>query len=997
MTPRDQSHLQKHLSGSIAFDETTRRLYATDASVYRQLPLAVAFPQNIADLKLLIGFAHRHNTSLIPRTAGTSLAGQCVGKGIVVDVSKYFTQIIELNVAEQWVRVQPGVVRDDLNKYLRPHGLFFGPNTSTANRAMIGGMVGNNSCGSYSLVYGDTRRHVLELNTILSNGDEVLFKALSREAFRAKCIGNKLENQIYRQINFELGNPETRREILSQFPKSQVSRRNTGYALDELIQSNAWGNYEGNDINLCQLITGSEGTLALITDIKLHLDPLPPPCQILVCGHFNSVDEALRATVVAMPHQPRAVELMDKIILDCTKENREQQKNRFFVQGDPSAVLCVEFADQSPEAALAQAQQLIQTWQNAALGYAYPLVQQAHISKVWDLRSAGLGLLANIPGDAKAVAVVEDTAVAVADLPDYIAEFETIMQKYGQQSVYYAHAGAGELHLRPILNLKNTEHRRLFRQIAQDSAELVKKYGGSLSGEHGDGRVRGEFIPLMVGRKNYELFRRIKKTWDEKNIFNPHKITDTLPMDTDLRYEAEQETPDFKTTLDFSREGGILRAAEKCNGSGDCRKTALSGGTMCPSYMATRQERDTTRARANILREILTANHRERAQNPFNSEQIYDILDLCLSCKGCTSECPSNVDMTALKAEFLHQYYQSNSIPLRTRLIANIGKLNAWAAHAPAIYNFFAKDGLLNRAAKKYLGIAPQRSMPLLHKTTLRHWFEREQAKLQQQYKPTKGEVLFFCDEFTNYNDVSAGQAAIQLLFYLGYAVTMPQHPESGRAYLSKGLLTEAKQLAQQNVQLFYTLLQQTKQAQTGGEHKTEIKGIVGLEPSAILSFRDEYLRLATDSHAEREAAQLVSQYAFTIEEFLYREAEIGNISAEQFSHQTQKILLHGHCHQKALSSVANIAFMLSLPQNYSVELIPSGCCGMAGSFGYEAEHFELSMQVGELVLFPAIRQANTDVIVAASGTSCRHQILDGTKKHALHPAEILWQARKHT
>ncbi|MCC7223146.1 MAG: FAD-binding protein [Chitinophagales bacterium] len=985
MTQRDRDTIQKKLSGEIHFDDTLRRLYATDASVYRQLPLAVAFPKDSNDIKHLIAFAYRHQSSLIPRAAGTSLAGQCVGTGVVVDVSRYMTDIIELNVAERWVRLQPGVVRDDLNRYLGPYGLFFGPNTSTANRAMIGGMVGNNSCGSYSLVYGDTRRHVIALQTILSNGDEVRFAPMSREAFRAKCIGNKLENQIYRQLNFELSNPEKRREIIAQFPKPTVSRRNTGYALDELLQSNAF-QPDGDDFNMCQLLAGSEGTLAFITEITLHLDPLPPPHQVLVCGHFDSINQSLHATVAAMPHQPRAVELMDKIILDCTKENREQQKNRFFVQGSPAAVLCVEFANDDLATAQQQAQDLINTWRDLGLGYAYPIVPQAQINQVWELRSAGLGLLSNIPGDDKAVAVVEDTAVAVEDLPNYIAEFEQIMQQYGQCSVYYAHAGAGELHLRPILNLKRGEHRQLFRQIAHSSALLVKKYGGSLSGEHGDGRVRGEFIPIMVGEKNYELFRRIKKTWDEKGIFNPHKITDTLPMDTDLRYEADQSTFDPPTVFDFGKEGGLLRAAEKCNGSGDCRKSAAAGGTMCPSYMATRQERNTTRARANILREILTANHQQRAANPFDSQQIYDILDLCLSCKGCTSECPSNVDMTTLKAEFLHQYHQTHPIPLRTRLIANIGKLNGIAAVLPSLYNFFARGGVLTNWGKKYLGIAPQRSLPLLHRYTLRRWYAQHQAQLSARYPADKGEVVFFCDEFTNYNDVEAGKAAIQLLCYLGYRVLIPEHAESGRAYLSKGLLTEAQSLARQNVRTLYY---------EACDNRPSPLPIVGVEPSAILSFRDEYLRLATHDKAERHAAQALSQCTFMIEEFLHREAEAGRISSDQFTDMPLHILLHGHCHQKALSSVAHSAFVLGMPRHYSVEVIPSGCCGMAGSFGYEAEHYALSMQIGELVLFPAVRHAHAQTAIAAAGTSCRHQILDGTRRTALHPAEILWAASK--
>lgn len=983
-TKRQQDTLQRAMQGDVFFDETMRRLYATDASVYRELPLAVALPKTVEDIQLLVHFAKSIQSSLIPRAAGTSLAGQCVGGGIVVDISKYFTQIIELNEAEQWVRVQPGVIRDDLNKYLKPYNLLFGPNTSTSNRAMIGGMVGNNSCGSYSIVYGDTRRHVLELKCVLSDGTEAFFGEVSPDTFRQKCIGNRIENQVYRQINFELSNPATRSEIAEHFPDAAVSRRNTGYALDELMACTPFAS-EGAAFNFCKLLAGSEGTLAIVTEIKLHLDPLPPKEQVLLCGHFDSIDSALQAAVVVMQHHtPRAVELMDKIILDCTKSNREHQKNRFFVEGDPQAILAVEFAADTRAEADVLVQSLISEWQQHKLGYAFPIVYPPHINKVWDLRAAGLGLLSNIAGDAKPVAVVEDTAVAIQDLPAYIAEFEKLMQHYGQRSVYYAHAGAGELHLRPILNLKEANDVRLFRQIAQSSAELVKRFNGSLSGEHGDGRVRGEFIPLMVGQKNYDLFRRIKKTWDPDNIFNPGKITDTPPMDTFLRYETGQETPTMPYTMfDFSDEGGMLRAVEKCNGSGDCRKSHLNGGTMCPSYMATRNEKDTTRARANILREILTANDKSRAGDMFDSAAIKEVLDLCLSCKGCTAECPSNIDMTKLKAEFTYQYHKKHGVSLRSRMIANIGRLNALAAYWPSAYNFMSQGGVLSRMGKKYLGIAAARSLPRLHKTTLRHWYNKHHKKLAEQYAAKNGTVYLFCDEFSNYNDTAIGIKTIELLYRLGYDVQMPPHAESGRAYLSKGMLDEARELAVKNVEDFHRLLFQ--------EGNTP-KFIIGIEPSAILGFRDEYPRLVPS--ALRPRAEQIAPYAVLVEEFLYAEAEAGRITSSQFKQDRQRVLLHGHCHQKALSSVAMSAFILSLPQNYAVEVLPTGCCGMAGSFGYEAEHYDLSMQIGELVLFPALRKAaNKACIIAASGTSCRHQISDGTGRHALHPVEILWEA----
>ncbi|MEM1319935.1 MAG: FAD-linked oxidase C-terminal domain-containing protein [Bacteroidota bacterium] len=961
--------LAEQLEGDLHYDELMRRLYATDASVYRALPLAVALPRHTEDIRTIIHFCRQQGCSLIPRTAGTSLAGQCVGEGIVVDVSKYMNQVLEINVEEQWVRVEPGVVRDELNALLRPHGLFFGPNTSTANRCMIGGMVGNNSCGTTSIAYGSTRDHTLELEVLLSDGSEARFSAVDSASFEQKRKGEGLENQLYRHIVEELNQKDQQDEIRAQFPKSSIHRRNTGYAVDLLLESSIFS-ADGPDFNFCQLLCGSEGTLAFTTAIKIHVDPLPPPAAVLLCAHFHSLDASLRATQMAMEFHPYACELMDKIILDCTKENIEQQKNRFFVDGDPAAVLIVELRGVTPEAATQQAEQLEQQLRKAGLGYAYPKVYPPNIPNVWTLRKAGLGLLANIPGDAKAVACIEDTAVALDDLPAYIQEFNSIMEGFGQQAVYYAHAGAGELHLRPILDLKTEQGRADFRGISAATAALVKRYQGSLSGEHGDGRVRAEFIPMMVGEQNYALFRRIKQAWDPQNLFNPGKIVDAPPMDTSLRDEVPPP-PAIETVLDFSATGGFLRTAEKCNGSGDCRKLSLSGGTMCPSYQATRNERDTTRGRANALRELLS--HPGSTSNPFDRQELREVMDLCLSCKGCTSECPSNVDMASMKAEFLHQYYKSHSIPLRSRLIASNARLNRLAALWPSLSNWL----LSSTWVKQLLGFAPQRSVPALQPQSLRRWLRQHLSRLEVA-QPQRGTYYFFCDEFTNFYDVQIGIQAIQLLARLGYAPQFIPHVESGRAHLSKGLLPEARRLAIQNVQHFK-------------DQVTAATPLIGIEPSAILSFRDEYPRLVDQPLVA--AARELGAHALLIDEFLHQEMEKGNITADDFTKTPRKILLHGHCHQKALSEVSATAWILGLPEGHEVELIPSGCCGMAGSFGYEQEHYELSMQIGELVLFPALRAAGEEVLVAAPGTSCRHQIADGTGRRALHPVEILYAA----
>jgi len=662
-----QTHLttlKQQLSGELYDSDLVKTLYATDASVYRELPYAVAIPKTTTDIKRLIEFANSNALSIIPRAAGTSLAGQCVGDGIVVDVSKYLNDILEINTQEQWVRVQPGVVRDHLNTFLKPYGFFFGPNTSTANRCTMGGMVGNNSCGSTSIEYGSTRDHTLAIKALLSDGSEVTFSALSKEEFKSKTKGDTLEASLYKQLFSELDNPMIRDQIEAGYPKATISRRNTGYAVDALMHSSPF-NASGEAFNFSKLVCGSEGTLAFITELKLQIVPLPKPFQVVLNAHFNSINESLQATLVAMKQAPSACELMDKTILDCTKDNSTQQKNRFFVEGDPEAILMVEFRGDTLEAAKEQAALLEQRLKDLNLGYAYPLVEGDACDNVWDLRKAGLGLLANIPGDAKAVACIEDTAVAIEDLPLYIEAFTALMKSYDQKAVYYAHAGAGELHLRPILNLKTSTDVALFRTISEASAKLVKSYRGALSGEHGDGRVRSEFIPLVLGEENYQLLKRIKSTWDPFSRFNPGKIVDAVPMDSSLRYEADQKTSKIETLYNFESTGGILSTVEKCNGSGDCRKLSFAGGTMCPSYRATLDEKDSTRGRANVLREFLTQNTKD---NPFDHPEIKEAMDLCVSCKACQSECPSNVDMATLKAEFLYQYNKSNPVSLRTKL-----------------------------------------------------------------------------------------------------------------------------------------------------------------------------------------------------------------------------------------------------------------------------------------------------------------------------------------
>jgi FAD/FMN-containing dehydrogenase/Fe-S oxidoreductase len=946
-----------------------RTLYATDASSYREMPLAVAIPKTKADIATLISYAAANNTSLIPRTAGTSLAGQVVGNGIIVDVSKNFTKIIELNAKEGWVRVEPGVIRDELNLFLKPHGLFFGPETSTANRAMMGGMVGNNSCGSNSVIYKSTREHLLEVTAFLSDGSEVVFNTISNDDFHAKCELNTLEGNIYKSLRSMLSNYDNQQEIRKEFPKKSIVRRNTGYAIDVLVDASPF-TAGGPAFNFCNLIAGSEGTLAFITEIKLQVVPAPAKETGLLCVHFNTIDESLHANLIGLKYNPSASELIDHYILECTKENKEQSKNRFFVKGDPGAILVIEFVRETREEILALTNAVEADMRAAGLGYHFPVLFGADTKKIWTLRKAGLGLLSNLPGDEKAVPVIEDTAVDVNDLPAYIKDFNEILKKHGLYSVHYAHAGSGEIHLRPIINLKTVEGNQLFRTIAEEVATLVKKYQGSLSGEHGDGRLRGEFIKQMVGEKNYKLLKEVKYTWDPKGIFNPNKIVDTPSMNSMLRYEPGQSTPAFETIFRFHKQD-ILQHAEQCNGSGDCRKTHLSGGTMCPSYMATRNEKDTTRARANILREFLT---HSTQQNRFNHKEIYDVMSLCLSCKACKTECPSNVDMAKLKAEFLQHYYDANGVPFRSKLIANFTAAAKLGSLAPGIYNFVMQNKMLGGIIKRAVGFAVERSMPAISKQTLMAWYRKNYVAPQHPVK----RVYLFCDEFTNYNDAHIGIKAVQLLLALGYDVVIPVHEESGRTWLSKGLVRKAKIIANKNIELLSAVV-------------SDKSPLIGIEPSAILTFRDEYPDLARDENVV--AAENLSRNSFYIDEFITKEIAAGNITQEVFTTNAKTIVLHGHCQQKAVGSLADSVTALSLPANYTVQTIPSGCCGMAGSFGYEKEHYEVSMKIGELVLFPSVRKNASTCTVAAPGTSCRHQIKDGTGQKALHPVEILLEA----
>lgn len=980
----------------ILTDSIHKIAYSTDASTYREVPYGVAYPETVEDIQALIAEGKRLNTHLIPRAAGTSIAGQVVGSGIVVDIKKW-NQILEVNKEEKWARVQPGVVRDELNFHLKPYGLHFSPETSTSNRCCIGGMFGNNSCGTHSLIYGSTRHHILACKGVLSDGS--LFDTDNLDE------SNPLLGKILSQLKGWANVPSIVSQIEDAYPDKTLRRRSCGYAIDEAI--------EDGKIDLCKLLVGSEGTLAFITEIKVSLDPLPPAEKMVVCAHCDTLDKSFLANLVALKHKPVAVELMDGKILELSFQNLEQKRNSFFVEGLPAALVIAEFWGETREAIDAQATAFEQAAKESGLVYTCTRVYGSDVAKVWDLRKAGLGVLSGMKGDAKPIGVIEDTAVAAERLPAYMADFQGMLKRLGTSCVYYGHISTGELHLRPIINIKTAEGKKLFREVAFETAKLVKKHKGSLSGEHGDGRLRGEFIPLMYGDAVYQMMREVKQTWDPDGVFNMHKIIDTPPMDEWLRfavgqkYAVEEELCSNKTYYNWraafdeckvdgasgvrSQAHALMCSVEQCNGAGACLKSNLIGGTMCPAYKVSGDEMRSTRTRANVLREILTRGYESEAfagvnqgKSVFDIPELSEVLDTCLACKGCLSECPSNVDMTKLRSEILQHKYDRHGTPLRSWMVARMAKMEELGAKVRPLYNFFATFQPSAWVIKKIVRFSVKRNIPKLSRYSMRKLVEMENEKHPEIYKSiVKRTVYLFADEFTNMQEAELGLTFAKLLMKLGYRVEIPQHVESGRAAISKGCLKLAKQYAEENVRLLK-------------HHIHDEVPLVGIEPSCILSFRDEYPDLV--SPEMRVEAMKLGKSCLLFDEFIVRETREGRIKKEAFKELDVEIYLHGHCHQKSLIGVGKCAEMLRIIPGAKVNVIPSGCCGMAGSFGYEEEHYETSLAIGEMVLFPTVRKATSEeknVIVAAPGTSCRQQILDGTGVKALHPIEIMYNCLK--
>lgn len=950
----------------IRTDILTRRLYANDASMYEEMPQAVAFPYNAEHLQYLVKWAAERQMPITARAAGTSLAGQTTGNGLIIDTSRFMTAISGLDVDGHSVWVEPGVIRDSLNDFVAGHGLLYGPDTSTTNRCMIGGMIGNNSAGNFSVKYGSTRDHVIAIDAVLSDGSRVEFGALTPAELEEKLALPTFEGKIYREMIALVR--EHRETILENSPHSDIKRRNTGYALDRLCMMEPF-EPGGEPFNLAKMLCGSEGTLALTAKAHVNLEPLPK-YNVLVISQFNDLYEALELTAQCVQHKPAAVELVDDVVLNATKGNIALSRNRFFLQGEPRCILITQLDGDDWDTLVAQGAALVVELRATGKGFHHSLMTDADEKRrVWDLRKAGLGLLMGLLTENRSPEFVDDTAVRVEDLPNYIRDFEQIMQKYKTSSVYYAHASVGELHLRPSIDVKSQAGLDKMKAIAAEVAQIIRTYRGSFSGEHGDGRIRAPFLEMVLGRDMVALFERVKEIWDPNHLFNPNKIVFPKPMDTDLRFGPDYHMAKVDTVFKWRKEGGFDMALEACNGAGVCRKLVASGGTMCPSYRATFEERDVTRGRANIFRQLFAG----QAADAFASEDLKDALSLCLSCKACKSECPANVDMARMKAEFWHGYHQRKGIPRSHRFFGDPGALYPMAMLTPGLSNSIAASRFGKMVLRHLAGVHPARSLPAFASKSFRKRVKSEQIQLSG---PNRGSVMLMVDLFNDVHDPDVALAAKKVLEHLGYEVLISDHSEAGRTHISKGLLDKAKEIAERNIRYLKS-------------YAKEGVAIIGLEPSEILTLRDEYIDLCDDDMLDD--AQMVAANSFMLEEFLLLDQN-RELLKERFNGANRPVMVHGHCHAKALVGMEPMLQVLS-EAGYIPSDSKAGCCGMAGSFGYEENTYDVSMQVGEQTLFPAVRALDQGMSICAHGFSCRHQIADGTGRSAEHPAVLIEKA----
>jgi FAD/FMN-containing dehydrogenase/Fe-S oxidoreductase len=961
-----ERELSRVISGDVRFDPMSRLLYSTDASMYQVEPIGVVVPRDADDVQAAIEVARKNRVAVLPRGGGTSLTGQTVNHALVLDFSRWMHRVLEVNAEERWVRVQPGVVQDNLNAHVRPLGLLFGPDTSTSSRATLGGMLGNNSGGSHSIAYGLTVNHVLEVTAILADGSRVVFGDVDEATFAAKARRPGLEGDIYRgvaKIRDEYGE-----EIRKLLPWHW--RRVAGYNLNELIpelrarfgrppHETANGNGP-RPLNMARLVVGSEGTFLTIVEAKMRLCPRPKTTALDVI-HYETIQQALESSASILETGPYAAELTDKMILDLARGNIEQSARMGFVQGDPGAIMIVEYAGETEREVRAKVDALEARRAREGWGYAAHLAYDpAAQQSIWKLRKAGLGLLLGLKGDKKPIAFVEDTAVDPKRVHEFVPRFREILGKHGAEGAYYGHCSVGCLHIRPVIDLKSARGLQQVRAIADEITDLVLEFGGTISSEHGDGRARTPFLERMYGPRIMEAFRALKRTFDPDDRMNPGNIVGNGALTEHLRYGDQYKTWEPKTLLDFSERGGFAASIEMCNGVGQCRKTLE--GTMCPSFMVTNDEEHSTRGRANAFRAVLSG---RTAPEEFTGQRLYETLDLCLECKGCKAECPANVDMAKMKYEFLYHYYRVHGLPLRNRLFGRIEELNRLGTRLAPVVNWLSALGPSRWLLERIAGIDRRRPLPSLARQTFTDWMRRRPARPDAP----RGEVVFFNDTFVTYNCPEIGRAAVELLEAAGYRVVTVDKKCCGRPMISKGMLEEAREHLRWNVEQLYPY------AKRG-------VAIVGLEPSCLLTLRDEAVDLLRS-----DEARVVARESLLLEQFLLREKERG--LELPFAPHGKKALLHGHCHQKAIVGTAPTVAALRWA-GYDVSEVDSGCCGMAGSFGFEREHYELSIAIGGRRLVPAVKAADPATEVIAPGMSCRQQIEHLAGRRAKHPAEAL-------
>ena len=958
--------LTPRLAGELRRDAMTRALYATDASLCQIVPIGVLFPRHPDDVQAALEEAARHRVPVLARGGGSSLAGQAVGAALVIDCTRHLDAIHAIDPEARTARVAPGVVLDDLNAAAAAHGLMVGPDPAPSNRATLGGMVGNNATGTHSILYGNVINHVRSLQALLAGGTPITCEALDADGWAAKLRGTGPEARLYRSIDAVL---EEHAEVIARETTTHW-RRNSGYRLEYLLDRvhTVHGEVEQDRRNLAQLLCGSEGTLAVTTEITLGLVERPRRTA-LGLAHFRTRREALHAVTTILDTGPAAVELLDGTAIEQARRAPGYAHRLGFIDGDPGGVLITEYYGDDERALKGRLDDLDRALERSGQGYAVVrAVTDAEIRDVWTVRKESLGLIMGVKGDHKPVALVEDASVPVARLADYIDDLDRLFKETDTRAVYYAHASAGCLHVRPFLNTKDAAEVRKLREISAGAMALVKKYGGALASEHGDGIVRGWLNESFLGPDLYGVYRQLKAAFDPGGLLNPGKILGVPPVESTLRLGPGYATIPVLTELDWSADGGFARAVEMCNGNGACRK--LQSGTMCPSFMVTREEEHSTRGRANALRAALSGT---LPPEELTGARMYEVMDLCIQCKACKTECPSNVDLAKIKTEWLHRYWQEHEVPRRTRLFARqpslARRLNGGLKARLA--NAVNRSGLVRRGLERTLGIAAQRPLPPFAAVPFTTWFAR-QAWAQEDGRP----VVLFADTFNNYHHPEVACAAAEFLHRTGHHVVVPPADACcGRPLISKGFIPEAQALALRTLEQLYPY------AERGWP-------IVGLEPSCILTFADELLDLLPgDPHALRLAGAVT-----TFEEYVAALADDGALDGTAWRVEPGHVLLHGHCHQKALVGTAAAERCLALP-GHAVETVDSGCCGMAGAFGYEAEHVALSLAMAERRLAPAVRAAEENTIIAAAGTSCRAQIADTTGRRALHPAEILRDA----